>query len=270
LAVALPGGTVDTTAADPAPAIVVDRLGAGTMLVHLCETWRWSGRDADAYAGYWRELLRRLAEPHRLARRLVATLEVVPRVSQVGEGLRVEAVPTRDDVDLSGWRLELVADAAVSPGVAPPRPVPLLPADGRRGAMAARIEGLAAGAYSARLVPPDDLPAAPAAGLPRTAIVVVEPTVEQPGALADSGPMVTAARASAGTVVAIDEIAALPERVAAVLPRSGAGRVPAAAQEARWRLFAPDGFAHAAMLVAVAALTTAWWPVSRDRGAATR
>ena len=266
LAAAVPAGSVGLTDGDAVPAIVVDRLGAGTVLAHLCETWRWSGVDTAAYAAYWRELLRRLAEPHRLGTRLVATLDVMPRVAWVGAHVRVEVVPTRADVALAGWQVEVVAADAVGTAQAARR-VPLVPAAGRHGAMTAVIEGLASGTHAVRLVPPVDQAAPPAAALPTGEIVVAEAAIERPGGHADIGPLVAAARDSAGAVVSIDEIATLPTVVAALVPEGDALR---GAGEATgfWQWLQPRGTAHVAMLAAVAALVAAWWPAPRGRGEA--
>ena len=263
LAAAAPSGPGVATAADPVPAIVVDRLGAGTVLAHLCETWRWSGVDAAAYAAYWRGLLRRLAEPHRLGARLVATLAVAPQVAEEGAPVRVEAAPTRADVDLAGWQLELVAADATGPDQAVRR-VPLVPAAGRRGAMTAAIDGLAVGTHAVRLVPPADQSPSLAAGLPAGEIVVTEPTIERSGGRADIGPLVAAARDSAGAVVSIEDIATLPTVVAALAPGDDALLVPGG-ETGLWRWLTLQGAAHAAMLASVAALAAAWWPVPRGR-----
>jgi hypothetical protein len=252
--------------AEPAPAIVVDRIGAGTVLAHLCETWRWRSVDAAAYEAYWRGLLRRLAEPHRLGAKYVATLDVVPQAAEAGELVRVEAVPTRADVDLSGWQLEIVAADATAPELAGRR-VPLVPAGTGRGVSMAVIDGLGVGTHAVRLLPPANQASPPAEALPAAEIVVTEPMIERPGGRTDIGPLIAAARKSAGAVLSIDEIAALPSVVAALLPEGDAALV-AGGETVRRQWLPLRAAAHAAMFVAVAALAAAWWPASRFRGGA--
>jgi hypothetical protein len=179
--------------------------------------------------------------------------------------VRVEAVPTRADFDLSGWQIEIVAADAAAPDLAVRR-VPLVPAANWRGAMTAVVDGLAVGKHAVRIVPPAHQASPPAEALPAAEIVVTEPMIERPGGRADIGALVTAARDSAGAVVSIDEIGSLTNVLAAIVPDSAAAAVAGGETGGRQRLPLRAAAAHAAMLLAVAALAAAWWPTPRARG----
>lgn len=92
------------------PAIVVDQWGSATVLVHLCETWRWRENDGrKMYADYWRAALMRLARTHMLARLSPATLELRPLKPRQGQSLLIDVASTRRGEDPAGWLLEHVS-----------------------------------------------------------------------------------------------------------------------------------------------------------------
>jgi len=236
--------------ARPVPAIVVDRLGAGTVLGHFCETWRWR-KDAgdDRHARYWRHALARLAEPHRLARHVAATVAVRPPDPVSDESLVVTIMPTRRTTALAGWTLAIAGGAGPTQRIAVPDSRPGEP-------VSLRIESLPAGRHTLRLVPP---PAGIGAGdvLPPTSIehdvVVNEPAVERAGGPAGTAPMAAVAAATGGAVVTLDRLAALPDTIAAVERAARAGMMP---PPPRW--FESQAFAHALLATLVVACLAAW------------
>lgn len=277
LAVAVPEG-------DPAgssgrlPAIVIDRRGAGHVLAHLCETWRWRRTDPARYRGSWRHVLLRLAEPHVLARRCVATLTVDPPAPAAGEGVRITVAPTRSTADLTGWSLavspvgEPTATAAAetlhpldrSPGT-PGRPVTVA------------LAGLAAGSHLLRMVPPGRAETDPTAGVPppRHTLLVGPRRIERPGDRAATAAMEGATVAAGGTVVPNNRIDGLPEAIAGAIGRNSGGRATVddaapsggsirVGQPARSRpqggRFASPVWDHWLMTGLLVALAAAWWP----------
>jgi hypothetical protein len=250
---------VDGPRPEPATdaAIIVDRIGAATILGHLCETWRWQRDDPQAYAAYWRQNLLRLAVPHQLDRLFPATVRVHPAAPVTGEPVRLEIVPSRTAAPLAGWQVEVAARGADLPGG--PRRIPLSAA-GLGGATTVVIDGLAAGLHTARLVPPADTPsAAPAA----VDLVVTDPPVEMPDGTAAVMAFAAAARASGGAVVRLDAITSLPETLATIESRATAAAVPAAGRADQPGRLSSRGLAHLLLATLVAVTAAAWWQPRR-------
>lgn len=235
-------------------AIVAARLGAATIVGHFCETWRWRDDDGiDSHAMYWTHLLARLAERHRLARLVDATLTARPCDPVAGETVWVDAVPTRPELSLGGWKIEVAA-----PGGAQ-RQFPLS-ATAAGAAVSLPLADLATGRHAVRLVPP---PAAVDAAPSRVAIqldvVVNEPARELPGGPAGIASLVAVAEASGGAVVPLDRLDTLPAtigRVTSTMQATVAGPGP------RW--FDSQSFAHLLVAAAVAAGVAAWRPRERE------
>lgn len=239
--------------AEPSPAIIVDRVGRGTVVGHLCDTWRWQGDDEageeTAHARYWHHLLPRLAERRRMARLVAATMAVRPLDPVVGEPVRVDVMPTQPAADLSGWELE------IEPPDGPARRL-RCEEEVSGGIATLQLTGLAAGRHRLRLVPAagagTDVPAAPI----EREIVVNKPRVEQADEPAGTGPMRVAMGAHDSEVVSLDHVETLPDTIAAVL-RSQDDR---GAVGGHW--LATQGAAHLLLAAFVTACATAWWPRS--------
>jgi hypothetical protein len=238
------------TGDEPQPAIIASQLGQGTVVGHLCETWRWQGggdvSTHTAHARYWLHLLPRLAERRRLARLVAATVAVRPLDPLVGEPVHVDVMPTRPTADLAGWTLEVES---------PDQPSRRL---GIVGALPGavdtlRLEGLAAGRYRLRLVPP-----AQSVDLPMTVtereIVVNERHVEPAAGPAGTGPLQAAIEAGGGAVVPLDRIEMLPDTIAAMI----GGRRERGDGGPHW--LKSQSAAHLFLVAFVAACAVAWWP----------
>lgn len=234
-------------------AIVVDRIGAATILGHLCETWRWQRDDPRAYATYWRRNLLRLAASHQLDRLFPVTLRVHPAAPVAGEPVRLDVAASRTAAPLTGCHVEVTARGAVPS--AEPRRIPL-PAAGLGGTTSVVIDGLAAGLHTARLVPPADAPSAASGAID---IVVTDPAVERPDGGAAVTAFAAAARASGGAVVRLDEIGSLPETLAAVASRADATAAKAAGRADPPGGLSSRGMAHLLLATLVAVAITAWW-----------
>lgn len=87
------------------PAIVLGRIGAGQVLGHLSETWRWRASSSpagrDLHKAYWQQTLIRLATPALLA--AGATPAAAPNWPAVFR-LPAAAAEAASDEDLSGPR----------------------------------------------------------------------------------------------------------------------------------------------------------------------
>ena len=252
-----PGSRVVAVATDqqapasaPLPAIISARHGAATVLAHFCETWRW--RDAagdDLHARYWLHALGRLAERHLLGRLVAARLEARPCDPIAGETVWVDVVPTRDDMSLAGWAVEVEKENGQ------PRHVSL---DVSTAGATATIPlaGLPAGRHAVRLVSPGQSPAETPATI-RREIIVNEPARETAGGPAGSGPFAAAARLSGGAVVPLDRLDTLPDTIS----RLDADRAAATARSGpRW--FESQVFAHLLLAATVATGLMAWRPRS--------
>ena len=235
---------------DPQPAIVVSQPGRGSIVGHLCETWRWQSLDGSPggtdHARYWLHLLPRLAERRRLARLVAATVAVRPLDPLVGEPVHIDVMPTRPTADLAGWTLEVESPDE------PPRRLGIVGA--LPGAVATlRLEGLAAGRHRLRLVPP-----AQTVDLPMTVtereIVVNKRRVEPAAGPAGTGPLQAAIEVAGGAVVPLDRIEMLPDTIAAMIGgrRERGGRTP------HW--LKSQSAAHLFLVAFVAACAVAWWP----------
>ena len=253
-----------------APAVFVDRQGRGTVLGHLCETWRWRHENRSEYERFWKQSLLRLAEPHLLRRLFAATINVRPLAPEVGDRVRIDLVPGHaanepTALALNGWRAELLVGAADQTAV---RQIPL-PEDREPGrTITVMVDGLGAGLHTLRLVPP----AAGTEGLPPAPVVrdfiVNEPILEVAGGLAglgpaDNGPLRAAVLAAGGSIVTLDRIATLPDAIASVLPTGSSESPP----EARGHTTGGSGYASIAlanllMLSLVFSAVMAWWQPS--------
>ncbi|MFM7293039.1 MAG: hypothetical protein ACKO6B_17665, partial [Planctomycetia bacterium] len=238
------------TSGERQPAIVVDRLGRGTILGALCDTWRW--RDGPAlnhgstpHARFWLHAVARLAEPRQRARLTAAMLVVRPLDPVVGETVRVDLVPTRPSTDFSSWRLEAVlADDSARDVSLPSVPV---------GATATvRLDGLPAGRHRLTLsMRSSEEPSSPTI---EREIVVNEPLVEVAPSAAGTGPLVAAIEAAGAAVVPLDRIDSLPGMIEASLAtRRGFGAAAAHRFES-WQA------AHVLLMVFLACCIAAWWP----------
>jgi hypothetical protein len=230
--------TTSGPAARSLPAIVLDRIGAATVLCHLCETWRWRDHGGtEAYGHYWRRSLMRLAEPRFLARLAPATIDVRPLQPREGDEPRIDVVATRPGADRAGWTLEHVgpdtpADAPLRIDLAAP-------------ARTLRTRRLEPGWHALRLRTPDgstvvrEFPVA-ARGL------------ERPGARPRLAGMEAAAIASGGAVVPLDRIDSLPDTIAQLERRAEAGRTAARPAATRRPLDSPAAARWAANLLMIA------------------
>lgn len=234
-----------------APAIIVDRVGQGTIVGHACDTWRWRSDEASGaatdHARYWHHLLPRLAERRRVGRLVAATMAVRPLDPIIGEAVRMDVMPTRPTIDLTGWNLEIES---------PDEPARRLGCGEQQpGSIATlRLTGLAAGRHRLRLVPADSA----GGNLPTTSIereiVVNEPRVERAVGPAGTGPMRAAVEAGGGAVVSPDRLETLPDAIAAVAnPQNDRGAV-----DGRW-LMSPSA-AHLLLATFIAACVASWWP----------
>jgi hypothetical protein len=237
--------------AEPSPAIVVARMGRGTVVGHFCDTWRWRGDEASGdgvgHARYWQHLLPQLAERHRLERLVAATIAVRPLDPVAGETVRVDVAPTRAATDLTGWELEIQPPDGPSRRLGCGEPLPGCTAT-------LRLSGLAAGRHRLRVVPASmagtDLPNTPI----ERVIVVNAPAIEQPGGPAGAAPMRMAIEAEGGVVIPLDRLGTLPDTIA------GMARSPEdhAAGAGRWLT---GRFAANLLLAAfIAACAAVWWP----------
>ena len=240
-----------------AAAVIVDRMGAATILGHLCETWRWQRRDEQAYRSYWRRNLLALAEPHQLGRLFAATLDVRPPAPEEGDSVRIEIVPGRAGAGLAGLQLEISSQPFDQPEGATVDARRLdLPAPGLAGTVLVTLEGLAAGLHAVRLVPAADSPSPAASSpvaLPACRFLVRGPVVETAGAAAATAALDAAARASGGAATTLDAIASLPEMIATAVARP-TGTTGAPRGRLRTR-----GMAHLLMLALMIAGAAAWW-----------
>jgi hypothetical protein len=257
----------------PAPAVIVDRQGAATILAHLCETWRWRRDDEPAYAAYWRRAVHGLGERHLLGRLFAATIDVRPPAPEEGETVHLEITPPRPGATLDGWRLELASPQAAPAGrpISDPGAVDAvrgvaridLPPAGLCGTSVVRIAGLPAGTHAVRLVPAtDSLPTdarIPADGIGPVEIIVTAPPVETAAGLPAVAAFAAAARASGGDVVGLDAIGSLPEVVATAVSRADrAAATPTTDGGVRGRL-GSIGMSSLLMLALAIAATVAWW-----------
>lgn len=243
-------------ATDRWPAVVVDRQGAGSVLGHFAETWRWRRGDPRRYDDYWRRAITRLAEPHLVGRLCAATIAVRPLAVTTADRVRIDLVPTRCTTDLAGWHLDLVSPSSAGVTAAGRRiPVPL-PAGAGRG-LTVSLGRLAAGIHEVRLVPP----ASAGADLPATPVVhtfvVTEPAVEMPGGPAATDTLAAVARATGGDVVPLDGLDRLPEVVAAAAASAVRRRTVGGRSDAGPL---PDRRVHLLLLAVVTAGAIAWWP----------
>ena len=234
---------------DPQPAIVVHQTGQGTIVGHLCDTWRWQSHgephDVTDHARYWLHVLPRLAERRRLARLVAATVAVRPLDPLVGETIRVDVIPARSTIDLAAWEL-----AVESPGQ-PPRRLGI--AGTGPGAVATvRLEGLAAGRHRLRLRPPPAEADWPATVIEH-AIVVNERLVERAAGPAGTGPLQAAVSSRGGTVVPLDRIDTLRDTIATAI-----GERRAHGEGTHW--LESQSAANLLLAAFVTALTVAWWP----------
>ena len=274
LATAVPAARTAAAGEAQPPAVIVDRLGAATVLGQLCETWRWRQNHTTAYENYWRHAVRRLAEPHLLGRLFAATIDIRPLAAEVGEPIRIDVVPTRANADVTNWRLMLESQPCIVSHIADttpqsastdarvPRQIALLDRHGTGGTSTATVAGLAPGFHTLRLLPPvagvGQLPSAPVV----RDFIVMQPTLEVPGGSAGTGPLEAAARATGGAVVPLADIATLPETLAEILKSAASnpaqpekGREPATL---RW--LSTQAAAHLLMVCLVAACVATWWP----------
>lgn len=200
--------TFDDTA--PAPAVILDQRGAGTVLGTLFTTWWLRGpavskARAMDHAAFWRHALSRLAEGRILARHIPAMLAIEPARPVAGKGVRVEIEPTRPFADLRGWELEHT------------RP------DGRRDRTSAAsgtvwLDKIEPGWHSVSLGGLPTSAAATVANLPTVSrdFLVLPPQVERPGLPAMPAAFEAAAVASGGDVISLESIGTLPERIARI------------------------------------------------------
>lgn len=242
--------TATDSGVDLQPAIVISQVGRGTVVGHLCDTWRWrSGHgssDVVDHARYWRHLLPRLAERRRLTRLVAAQVVVRPLDPMVGETIRIDVMPTRPATALAGWTLE------VESPLQPSRPLEI--ASGAPGSVTTlRVDGLAAGRHRLRLVAPAETVDLPATEIHRE-IVVNDWPVERADGPAGTGPLQAAVRMVAGTVVPLDRIQTLPDTIASVIDvrRDRGGR------SRHW--LESQGAAHLMLAIFVVACLAAWWP----------
>jgi hypothetical protein len=253
-----------------APAVFVDRQGRGTVLGHLCETWRWRHGNRSEYERFWKQSLLRLAEPHLLGRLFAATIDVRPLAPEVGDRVRIDLVPGHaanepTALALNGWRAELLVGAADQTAV---RQIPL-PEDREPGrTITVMVDGLGAGLHTLRLVPP----AAGTEGLLLAPVVrdfiVNEPVLEVAGGPAgigpaDNGSLGAAVLAAGGSIVTLDQIATLPDAIASVLPpESSESPHGARGHTTGGRSRVSIALANLLMLSLVLSAVMAWWQPS--------
>jgi len=253
-----------------APAVFVDRQGRGTVLGHLCETWRWRHGNRSEYERFWKQSLLRLAEPHLLGRLFAATIDVRPLAPEVGDRVRIDLVPGHaankpTALALNGWRAELLVGAADQTAV---RQIPL-PEDREPGrTITVMVDGLGAGLHTLRLVPP----AAGTEGLLLAPLVrdfiVNEPVLEVAGGPAgigpaDNGSLGAAVLAAGGSIVTLDQIATLPDAIASVLPpESSESPHGARGHTTGGRSRVSIALANLLMLSLVLSAVMAWWQPS--------
>jgi len=263
-----------------APALFVDRQGRGTVLGHLCETWRWRHGNRSEYERFWRQSLLRLAEPHLLGRLFAATIGVRPLAPEVGDRVRIDLVPGHAAYALNGWRAELLVRTASSlefpvrslansaTDQTAVRQIPL-PEDREPGrTTTVMVDGLGAGLHTLRLVPP----AAGTEGLPMAPIVrdfiVNEPILEVAGGPAGVGPagigpLGAAVLAAGGSIVTLDQIATLPDAIASVLPtESSESPHGARGHSTGGSSRASIALANLLMISLVFSAVMAWWQPS--------
>jgi hypothetical protein len=196
--------------AAPAPAVILDRRGAGTILGTLFTTWRARGPSAAEsrsmdHALFWRHAIARLAEGRILARHTPATLALEPSRATAGDSVRITIEPTWPAADLHDCALVHT------------RP------DGRQDHTSAAsgtvwLHDLEPGWHSVAL---RGMPASPAITTAGPATVsqdflVLPPQPERPGPPANAAAFAAAAVASGGDCLALESIGSLPERVARV------------------------------------------------------
>jgi hypothetical protein len=204
--------------AAPAPALILDRRGAGAILGSLFTTWRLRGPADSApraidHAAFWRHALTRLAEGRILARHTPAMLALEPSRPTTARPVRVDIAPTPPTFDLAGWQLEHT------------RP------DGQReradaSSGAVWLEHLAPGWHSIALrgPPASRDAAAPTRPNATTDFLVLPPEPERPGLPAMPAAFEAAAVASGGDCIALDSIGSLPARMARVTAARAANR----------------------------------------------
>jgi len=253
-----------------APAVFVDRQGRGTVLGHLCETYRWRHGNRTEYERFWKQSLLRLAEPHLLGRLFAATIGVRPLAPEVGDRVRIDLVPGHAAHALNGWRAELLVGTTDQTAV---RQIPL-PEDREPGrTITVMVDGLGAGLHTLRLVPP----AAGTQGLPLAPVVrdfiVNEPILEVAGAPAGIGsagigpagigPLGAAVLAAGGSIVTLDRIATLPDAIASVLPtESSESPHGARGHSTGGSSRASIALANLLMISLVFSAVMAWWQPS--------
>lgn len=231
------------------PAVIAARLGAATVVGHVCETWRWrTAAGDDMHARYWTHLLPRLAEPRRLARLTPAMLAARPCDPVVGETLWIDIVPTRRTTNLTGSAITIDSGSGNEQRIE-------VPASEAGIATTVAVNGLAAGRHTLRLVPPptttDD---GPRIAIDRE-IIVNEPAQEAAGGPAGIGPLIAAAAATGGAVVPLDRL----DTLAAEIDRLEAQpRAAVATALPRW--YESSAFAHLLVAAAVIAGVVAWRP----------
>jgi hypothetical protein len=204
--------------APPAPALILDRRGAGTILGSLFTTWRLRGATDSAsrsmdHAAFWRHALARLAEGRILARHTPAMLALEPLQPTAALPVRIDIEPTPPTSDLTGWQLE-----HTRPDGKQDR------ADASSGAV--WLEHLAPGWHSIAVRGPPSSRDSSALQRPNATrdFLVLPPKPERPGPPAMPAAFEAAAVASGGDCIALDSIGSLPARIAQVTAARTANR----------------------------------------------
>ena len=236
------------------PAVVLDRLGAATILCHLCETWRWRDHGgAEAYEHYWRQSLMRLAQPHFLGRLVPGTIDIRPLQPREGDDVRIDVTATRPTADRAGWSLEHAGPATPADA---PRPIGLT-----QPLHTLRMERLEPGWHTLRL----RTPAGPAV---TREFPVRSRAVERPGPRARVAGMEAAAIASGGAVVPLDRIASLPDTIGQLERRAEARRASPEPATGRGLLDSPAASRRVANLLMIALVVSCAveWSLRSRRG----
>ena len=195
------------------PAIVVDQWGSATMLVHLCETWRWRENDGQKmYADYWRAALMRLAETHMLARLSPATLELRPLKPRQGQSLLIDVSSTRRGEGPAGWFVEHVSPQnirsrfSIHDKARTVRLEQVLPGWQTLRLFAAQADSEPAIGLDTRPIESRDFFVSAAGSLAGGQLIL-----EQPGSPARIGAMQAAAALSGGSVVTLGQTSSLAD-----------------------------------------------------------